>query len=145
MMAPGTYRLKPEIWQSIFSCVIVGNFSGPKPVFALDNGHGTNINFQNIFINLHFKVENTEINIVMQDSDNIVLFLQCKFESNSPMDPTDPAKLKKVEKELVAFMNFKDVTDEEQEAKKLTDEEKELKLKRSSCRKKVELYQQLLF
>ena len=131
-MDQGSYRLDPEIWQNLSSCVIIGNMSGLKPTFMLDHEKTIYLLHQNIFIYLHFKMEKNQLTFAMQESTNSVLFLQCKFESNSPMDPTPSEELKKAEgaalEQLKLFLKDKGTTAEDWETKTVTHEDKKMKL-----------------
>ena len=75
---------------------MVGEMSGPKPTFVLEK-QTVCIPNQNVFINLHFKLQDSQMNIMSQEPESSILFLHCKFESNSPIDPTTPEKLKEVD------------------------------------------------
>ena len=85
LVKSGTYRMDPsfcqKFWPKLDRALIVGEISGPKPIFWIGHQESPRIVSQNVFINVHFTMESANIYLSLHTGRGI-LFLQCTFESN---------------------------------------------------------------
>ena len=92
LVQAGVYKVNPNVWPCMLHSILVGDMSGTKPTFLIEN-YTAGMVANNMFVNIHFKVENggIEINLLLESP---LLFLQCKFESYSPSKTREPVSAK---------------------------------------------------
>ena len=91
LVKAGTYRMGPSFWPSVQFSSIVGDLSGPKPIFLVDNYNPT-FTGKNAFINFHFKLTNGYIALCLIEDARLSSSLDsislCKVTSLTIFDRT---------------------------------------------------------
>ena len=67
LVQAGVYKVNPKVWPRMLRSVLVGDMSGTKPTFLIENYTAAMV-AKNMFVNIHFKVENggIEINLLLE-------------------------------------------------------------------------------
>ena len=128
LVEAGTYRIKEEMWPAMVRSIVVGDMSGTKPIFLIENSTAVLI-AKNMFMNIHFKIVNGCLTLNLLE--NPVLFLQCKFESYSPSRNDKNISSEELHQRLAQKMQrANDMTVEEYELRERSQEEltKEMKI-----------------
>jgi parallel beta-helix repeat protein len=122
LVSPGAYSV-PQLWlETLDNVFVVGEMSGPKPTFVL-SCHTRHISFRNVFINIHFKLEHSQLTLnLLKDP---VLFFQCSFQSKSPRAARDSDEYNKAwEEHMEKIQEFRSLSPEELEKRTITKEER---------------------
>ena len=80
LVREGIYKLDPETWSKMAGCIIIGDLAGSRPIFLSKDGN-TSLKSRNLFMNIHFKIDNSIMKIMTQDIGlHIpVFFIKCSF------------------------------------------------------------------
>ena len=103
LVKAGTYRMGPSFWQTLESTLIVGDNSGPKPVFFIDNNNPVFVG-KNMLVNLHFKIKTGQITFCLREDP--LLFLHCSFESKYHHNSRSDCKLTSEQKEKLMLQKI---------------------------------------
>ena len=128
LVKSGTYRMDPSFWLKLDRALIVGEISGPKPIFRIGHQESPRIVSQNVFINVHFTMESANIYLSLH-TGRAILFLQCTFESNGAPNNVSGFTQEQKEKclgQIMENMFDSNSTHEELEQKKLSEIERSL-------------------
>ena len=56
LVKAGVYTVDPMMLTRMFAGIIIGDMSGPKPTIQINSQHSSTLRYNNIFVNIHFKI-----------------------------------------------------------------------------------------